>query len=201
MSLLLRPLFLGLLLLLFTGSFARSPVISAERSVNLKTLETSPLLYEYHRLTTNDVKRLYYFPRRDSSWRNNEAEVEKSALVHFHNKHGALAASLIGGVEYKSSEALADTVFPSVDGGLYLRGYIDSVEFMLDARIYNERHYNSTPKSFDREFLEHQKEENNSGFEYTSYARYRGHFAINMGFARLDFARDVMHWAQGIITT
>ena len=68
MSLLLRPLFLGLLLLLLQV-FRRSPVISAERSVNLKTLETSPLLYEYHRLTTNDVKRLYYFPRRDSTWK------------------------------------------------------------------------------------------------------------------------------------
>jgi hypothetical protein len=197
MSLYLRPLFFGLLFVFFSNSLAQSPVISAERSVNLKTVETSPLLYEFHRLTTTDTKRHYYFPRRDSSWRNNEAEVEKSALLRFNNKRGSLAASLIGGVEYKSSETLADTIFPSIDGGLYLRGYIDSVEFMLDARIYNERHYNSTPKSFDREFLEHQKEENNSGFEYTSYARYRGHFAINMGFARLDFARDVMHWGPG----
>lgn len=185
---------IGFLLLFFSNSWSSSPVFSAERSVNLKTIETTPLLYEYHRLTTTDTKRIYYYPRRDSAWRNNESEVEKSSLLHFNGNHGVLAASLIGGIEYKRSSALGDTVFPSIDGGLYLRGYIDSVEFMLDARIYNERHYNSSPKSFDREFLEHQEEENNSGFEYTSYARYRGHFALNMGFARLDFARDVMHW-------
>lgn len=187
-------LFAGLIMLVSIGASAATPIIGAERSVNLKTIETTPLLYEYHRLTTTDTKLLYYYPRRDSSWRNNQKQEEKSALLHFENKHGALAASLIGGIDYRSSESLSDTVFPSVDGGLYLRGFIDSVEFMLDARIYNERHSSKTPQSFDREFLERQREENNSGFEYISYARYRAHFSLNMGFARLDFARDVMHW-------
>ena len=186
--------FVGLITLVSVGASAASPVISAERSVNLKTIETTPLLYEYHRLTTTDTKLLYYYPRRDSSWRKNEEQENKSALLHFKNKHGAVATSLIGGLDYRSSESLGDTIFPSLDGGLYLRGFIDSVEFMLDARIYNERHSSKTPKSFDREFLESQSEEDNSGFEYTSYARYRGHFSLNMGFARLDFARDVMHW-------
>ena len=68
---------------------------------------------------------------------------------------------------------------------------------MLDARIYMENHSADYPKSFDGEFVEFQKEENNSGVEYASYARYRGMFAINMGFGRLMLARDVFHFGPG----
>jgi hypothetical protein len=78
-----------------------------------------------------------------------------------------------------------------------LRGFVDSVDFVLDARIYSEGHSAKSPKSFDGEFLEVQHEENNSGVEYTSYARYRTHFAFNYDWLRLDFGRDVMHWGPG----
>ena len=33
--------------------------------------------------------------------------------------------------------------------------------------------------------------------EYISYARYRGHMSLNMGFARFDVGRDIMHWGPG----
>ncbi|MCQ2105650.1 MAG: capsule assembly Wzi family protein [Fibrobacter sp.] len=109
----------------------------------------------------------------------------------------AVAMSLVGGMDYRGGEALGDTIWPSIDGGIYLRGYADSVDFELDARIYDEGHSADRPKSFDGEFLEVQREENNSGLEYTSYARYRAHFAFNYDWFRLDFARDVMHWGPG----
>lgn len=109
----------------------------------------------------------------------------------------ALATSVVGGIDYRGGEALGDTIWPSVDGGIYLRGFADSVEFVLDARIYDEGHSADKPQSWDREFLEVQKEENNSGVEYTSYARYRTHFAFNYNWFRLDLARDVMHWGPG----
>jgi len=177
------------IIVLFTPIWA-SPIISTDRNLSLKTLESRSLLFEYHKMTTVDSKRSYYFPRRDSSWKKQEEQ----SLLHYGESRGAFWASIIGGIDYRGSSALNDTIFPGVDGGLYLRGYLDSLEFMIDARIYNERHYSDKIKSFDREFLEHQKAENNSGFEYTSYARYRGHFALNIGFARLDLARDALHW-------
>jgi len=109
----------------------------------------------------------------------------------------AIAASLVGGMDYRGGESLNDTIWPGIDGGLYLRGFADSVDFVLDARIYDEGHSAEWPRSWDREFLEVQKEENNSGIEYTSYARYRAHFAFNHDWLRLDFARDALHWGPG----
>ena len=109
----------------------------------------------------------------------------------------ALAMSMVGGLDYRGGEALGDTIWPGIDGGIYLRGYADSIDFVLDARIYDEGHSADRPRSFDGEFLEVQKEENNSGREYTSYARYRAHFALNYDWLRLDLGRDVMHWGPG----
>ena len=109
----------------------------------------------------------------------------------------AIATSLVGGIDYRGGETLNDTIWPGIDGGIYLRGFADSVDFVLDARIYSEGHSADYPRSWDREFLEIQKEENNSGVEYTSYARYRTHFAYNHDWLRLDFGRDVMHWGPG----
>ncbi|MDR1759242.1 MAG: hypothetical protein LBR60_01800 [Fibrobacter sp.] len=192
--------FLFLILILAAGFLqvsAKTPVLSAERSYNLKTIETAPLLFEYHRLTTTPAKQLFYFPRRDSTWRKDYRKTEKNALFFYDGGNQSLAASLIGGADYRGSEALQDTMFPALDGGIYLRGFRDSVEFMLDARIYMESHSALHPKSFDREFVEFQKSENNSGVEYASYARYRGHFSIHTGWARFDLARDIIHLGPG----
>jgi len=108
-----------------------------------------------------------------------------------------IATSIVGGIDYRGGETLGDTIWPSLDGGIYLRGYADSLEFVLDARIYDEGHSSDSPKSWDREFLEVQKEENNAGLAYTSFARYRTHFAFNYDWLRVDLARDVLHWGPG----
>ena len=119
-----------------------------------------------------------------------------------------IATSVVGGIDYRAGEyvndidrrrgkSMGDTIWPSIDGGIYLRGYADSLEFVLDARIYDEGHSAVKPRSWDREFLEVQREENNSGVEYTSYARYRTHFAFNYDWIRVDLARDVLHWGPG----
>lgn len=214
-----------------SGSFAASPVIEPEHSRNLRNLETAPMLFEYHRQTTGNNLQYFTYPRRDTTFRKNFTKTESNALLYFDNVHGAgilgnglsvkdtipriaIAASIIGGIDYRSGESLGDqvwtgrdyrvsnksvgdTIWPGVDGGIYLRGFVDSVDFVLDARIYSEGHSAKSPKSFDGEFLEVQHEENNSGVEYTSYARYRTHFAFNYDWLRLDFGRDVMHWGPG----
>lgn len=173
-----------------------SPVISPER-YNLKLLDTAPMLFEFHRLTTTSAKQEFHYPQRDSSWRRDAANREKDALLKFQSNRTFLATSLVGGIDFRGGKALGDTIWPGIDGGLYLRGYIDSLEFVLDARIYSERHYSKNPQSYDGEYIDLQLEEVNDGLEYVSYARYRGHLSLNMGFARFDVGRDVMHWGPG----
>lgn len=123
--------------------------------------------------------------------------VAKAREIYMTEPRIGIAMSIVGGMDYRGGESLGDTIWPGVDGGIYLRGFADSIDFVLDARIYDEGHSAAKPKSWDREFLEVQKEENNSGVEYTSYARYRTHFAYNHDWLRLDFGRDVMHWGPG----
>ena len=173
-----------------------SPTISPERN-NLKLLETSPMLFEFHRLTTTSVQQEFHYPQRDSAWRANATRREKNTLMKYGSNRAFLAASLVGGVDYRGGETLGDTIWPGIDGGLYLRGYLDSLEFMLDARIYSEGHSAKNPKSFDGEYIDFQREDSNDGVEYVSFARYRGHMSLNMGFARFDVGRDVMHWGPG----
>ena len=202
------------MLSLVAVSWAASPVLGPEHTRNLKLLETAPLLFEYHRLTTGDMPQSFAYPRRDTTFRKNFTRTERNALLYYDNAcgpkisgHGgdscdaapriAVATSLVGGVDYRGGEALGDTIWPGIDGGIFLRGYADSVDFVLDARIYDEGHSAETPQSFDREFLEVQKGENNSGVEYTSYARYRTHFGFNHDWLRVDLGRDVLHWGPG----
>ena len=188
----------GVLLFIFSPflSAVAAPIFSPER-YNLKLLETAPMLFEYHRLTTTSVQQEFHYPQRDSSWRMNAAEREKEALLKYNSQRAFLATSLVGGLDYRGGEFLGDTIWPGVDGGIYLRGYLDSLEFALDARIYSEGHSAKTPKSFDGEYIDFQHENSNDGIEYASYARYRGHISLNMGFARFDVGRDVMHWGPG----
>lgn len=211
----LKPI-LGLILAFFLSapSIAASPVLGPENVRNLRLLETSPMLFEMHRVTTGEGRQFFAYPRRDTTFRKNYLRTENNSLLGYDNVYGgyvngrladtlttvpkiALAVSLVGGMDYRGGETLNDTIWPSIDGGIYLRGFADSVDFVLDARIYNEGHSALKPRSFDGEFLEIQRAENNSGIEYTSFARYRTHFAINYDWARLDFGRDVMHWGPG----
>ena len=192
---------------LFAGvskSFAASPVIEPEHSRNLRNLETAPMLFEYHRQTIGNERQYFTYPRRDTTFRKNFFKTEGNALLYFDNVRGpgilgkgfgpsdtvnprvAIAASIVGGIDYRGGESLGDTIlsgqdyrmnrksvgdtiWPGLDGGIYLRGFVDSVDFVLDARIYNEGHSArclrngksiSCPKSYDGEFLEVQREEN-----------------------------------------
>jgi len=211
----LKPICLwAIFSLLAVSAFAASPVIGPENVRNLRLLENSPMLFELHRVTTGEGLQFFSFPRRDTTFRKNFLKNDGNALLAYDNVHGgsvlglgrsadsvqpriALAVSLVGGMDYRGGENLKDTIWPGIDGGIYLRGFADSVDFVLDARIYDEGHSAKWPQSFDGEFLEVQKEENNSGLEYTSYARYRTHFAFNYDWFRLDLGRDVMHWGPG----
>ena len=95
-----------------------APILSPER-YNLKLLETAPMLFEFHRLTTTDVKQEFHYPQRDSAWRLKAVEREKSALLKYGSNRAFLATSLVGGLDYRGGESLGDTIWPGIDGGLW----------------------------------------------------------------------------------
>ena len=165
--------------------------IFLERPYTLRTLDDHTVLSNLHDQTIGgDLTGI--FPRRDSLWRK---DLPQNSLVTWKGSDAFLAVSIEGGYAYLGSRSLGDTI-KSMDGGLFIRGYKDSVEFWLDARVFNESHSRKNPASFDREFLEVQTD-SLSHSNYTSYARYRGHIAAHMGWARLDFGRDAVQWGPG----
>lgn len=190
------------------GSLAASPVTGAERTRNLRQLDYAPMLLEYHAQTVGGGRQFFTYPRRNPNYRDEFRYDREKAMISFGSDSGAahafaIAASPVFGIDYRGGEALNDTIWPAFDGGLYLRGYADSLDFDLDARIYAESHSAGSadgdkrkPRSFDGEVFDVQKEDR-GGMDYVSYARYRAHLGFNYDFARVQLARDVLHWGPG----
>ena len=182
-----------------------APTVGAERTRNLRQLDYAPLLMEYHGQTVGDSKQFFTYPRRNRDFIRDFEKVNGSSLAYFVDSLGsgtaahrfAIAASPLLGLDYRGGEALGDTIWPGIDGGLYLRGYVDSLDFDLDARIYTENHFASIPKSFDGERCDIQTEAENAGANYVSCARYRAHMGFNYAWMRASLARDVLHWGPG----
>ena len=198
-------LFWGVLMVMF-GTAGAAPVVGSERTRNLRQLDYMPMLMEYHRQTVGESRQFFTYPRRNYDFIRDFTKTESSAMVFFADTTGeffgtdhsfGLAASPVFGVDYRADESLGDTLWPSFDGGLYLRGYADSLDFDLDARMYAGEHSATKPKSFDGEVFDVQTKEGNAGADYVSYSRYRAHMALNYAWARLQLARDVLHWGPG----
>lgn len=202
----MRRLYLGLFafLLLWVGAGA-DPVVGAERTRNLRRLDAFPMLMEYHQTTVGQGRMFFTYPRRNTDFVRKFASHEKSAIIYYADSIGsganahrfAIAASPILGLDMRGGESLGDTSWPAVDGGLYLRGYADSLDFDLDARIYAEKHSSQKPQSFDGEVFDVQTESGNAGADYVSFARYRAHLGLNYAWVRVSLARDVLHWGPG----
>lgn len=193
-------------LALATAVFAEtgfSSVVGSERTRNLRGLEYAPMLFEYHRQTLGEGRHFFTYPRRDTTFRKNFYKNHKNSMAFFESDSNsshkfAIAVSPILGIEYKSSTVIGDTIWPAIDGGLFVRGYADSLDFDLDARIYSEGHAAKKPKSYDYEVFDVQsKDQGDGGIDYVSFARYRAHLALNYAWARLQLARDVLHWGPG----
>ncbi len=213
----MKALLLGLALTAIAfAETGRSTVIGSERTRNLRGLDYAPMLFEYHRQTVDDGRHFFTYPRRDTTFRKDFFKNHRNAMAFFESDSNAshqfaIAVSPILGIDYKSSSvlgdiksssksnlSLGDTIWPSIDGGLYIRGFADSIDFDLDARIYSEGHSSQRPKSYDHEVFDVQSKENgDGGVDYVSYARYRAHLGINYSWARLQLARDVLHWGPG----
>lgn len=187
---------------------AAQTVVGSEHMRNLRQLDYAPMLFEYHRQTVGESRQFFTYPRRNTEFRKSFENGGQKSMVNFADTLGdghtiAIAASPILGVDYRGGSALGDTIWPAFDGGLFVRGYADSLDFDLDARLYAESHSagaeagdHRKPQSFDHEVFDVQNEET-GGADYVSYARYRAHISLNYAFARLQLARDVLHWGPG----
>ena len=198
--------FLVVFLLLFADLFAgySGSVLGSERTRNLRQLDYAPMLFVYHGQTVAPGRHFFTYPERNKDFRASFHETERASLVYVADSLGTgpdahtyvFAVSPILGLDYRRGEALGDTIWPAFDGGLYFRGYADSLDFDLDARIYAEEHSAVKPRSFDGEVFDVQKEDR-GGLNYVSFARYRAHMGFNYAFARLQLARDVLHFGPG----
>lgn len=213
-------------LLASAAVFADGPVVGTEHNRNLRGLDYAPMLLDYHRQTVGENRQFFTYPVRNPDFRTNFAKTEGGAMAYFADTLGGtrgtdtlggtrgtnpltgehtigIAVSPVGGMDYRGSSAMNDTIWPAFDGGLYLRGYADSLDFDLEARMYAEKHTAGAkkddrrkPQSYDHEVFDVQKEET-GGEDYISYSRYRAHLGLNYAFARLQLARDVLHFGPG----
>ena len=118
-------------LVLVVASFAEtgfSTVVGAERTRNLRGLDYAPMLFEYHRQTVGEGNHFFTYPRRDTTFQKDFYKNHKNAMAFFESDSNsshrfAIAVSPILGIDYKSSSALGDTIWPAVDGGLFIRGF------------------------------------------------------------------------------
>ncbi len=180
----------------FAGIFAQDyPGYSSNRPYTLRTLDYSPLLYRYHDVTLGDLPQSFYYPVQSQS-RGRHVGLPLLGWLSA-DSSAMLAVSPLLAFDMRGGKDLGDTI-QGFEGGLFIRGYKDSIDFWLDARMFTERHSADPPKSWDREFLENQGNKDIEGeVKYSSYSRYRGNLNIRMGFGNLSFARDVPHWGPG----
>lgn len=189
----MKKVFFYLVICLVAVVQASMPTVAPDRMRNLRMLEANPFLFEYHRVTMGEGPQFFAYPKRDTAFRKNFDETEKNALMKISQNDLRVAASLVGGVDYRGGETLGDSIWPGVDGGLFIRGYVDSVDFSLEARMYVENHSAYHQKSWDHEVFDEQY----GDIRYVSYSRYRGQVGINWNHFRINVGRDVLHWGPG----
>lgn len=174
--------FIVLFCVLCLTQFAHSEsVISSEYNRNLKQQDNT-LLFDYHEQTLNTERHFFTYPRRSYAFVRDFEQNEFGSLIYYAGSSDYLnvvrsygiAVSPILGLDYYASEVLADTIWPSVDGGVYMRGYADSMDFDLNVRMLVEQKMSSKVRRYD--------------------ADYRGHLGFNYAWARISLARDVLHW-------
>ena len=162
------------------------PVVGAERTRSLWRLDNAVLLFDYHRKTVGESRQFFTYPRRNGEFVRVFAEGERGALIYYADSlvgdvpvhHYGVTVSPVATLYYLDGEGLVQDnsdKFGS-EAGLYVRGYVDSLDFDLDVRAY------SGERSADAA---------------EEYVRYRGHLGFNYAWFRASLARDVLHWGPG----
>ena len=132
----MKKIFL-LIALCFVAGFAQNyPTHNVDKPYTLRSLDYSPLLYRYHDITIGEAPQTFFYPQIDSSFRQNR---ETSSLMYWYSQDGSAGLNIrpVLAFDLRGGKAFGDTI-KGYEGGMHLSGYIDSVEFWLDARIFSE---------------------------------------------------------------
>ncbi len=162
-----------------------NPVVGSVQNSRFRQLDNTMLFFDYHKQTLSKDRQFYTYPHRNNAFVTDFVENEGNSLICYTNSikywgvlHSyAFAVSPELGLNYSGDDVTADTIWPGVDGGAYLRGFVDSIDFDLDVRVYEEKHSNPTIKT--------------KGYDI------RGHIGFNYAWTRFSLSRDVLHWGPG----
>jgi hypothetical protein len=158
-----------------------------------------------------DPKTLRNDRATESEWIRHEVQAGRAPLIGWGNENqlpvqgrlkvvqglDTLVFHPLLGLEWRSLQS-RDDLTKAVDGGIEVVGHKGGAKVFLDARIFTELHSRSKAYSYDREFIESQKEGDLSNFSFSSYARYRAGISYSGSLGTLGARRDVLQWGPGV---
>jgi hypothetical protein len=94
------------------------------------------------------------------------------------------------------NDSYSDEVLPGGLVGVSTSGFMDSLDFDVNAAFYVERHNHKNPPSVDRletGWILWDNEERNA----INYKHFQGHLGFNYSWLRLELGHDALHWGPG----
>ena len=179
------------------------PVFSANPSAsfvngNVYLQQGIPLLLEYHRLTTGNAKQRFAYPQRNYDYRTTtqifSATIDRLQLGADANLNAGLFTFF----------ADNDRTIPGMFVGFSASGFIDSLDFDLNAAFFAENRTKHPAQSrlrndfstFDRQETDWALWDNRNR-DFFNYTRWQGHVGFNYAWFRLEMGRDALHWGPG----
>ena len=180
----------------FSLAFANTtPVITANPNAtfvngNTYLQQGIPLLQEFHKLTTGDSKQSFAYPHRNYSFRTTPKKINSSVNGLQYGLDANLHAGLYTAYNYTDDAS----VLPGGYVGVFASGFIDSLDFDLNAALFIENNH-------DYNVFDHKKDDwvlwNNKDRDFINYKHMQGRLGLNYAWLRLELGRDAMHWGPG----
>lgn len=193
-NLLIRACVLAFLALSFAFASV-SPVISANPNASFVNGDTYlqqgiPLLQEFHKLTTGDSKQSFAYPQRNFNFRATQKRINSTV----NGLQYGLDANLHAGIYAAYNHTDDASVLPGGYVGVSASGFIDSLDFDLNAAIFIENNH-------DYNVFDLKKNDwvlwDNKDRDFINYKHMQGRIGLNYAWLRLELGRDAMHWGPG----
>ena len=172
-----------------------TPVITANPKTSFVNGDTYlqqgiPLLQEFHKLTTGNSKQSFAYPQRNYNFRATPKRINSSV----NGLQYGLDANLHVGLYAAYNHTDDASVFPGGYVGVSASGFIDSLDFDLNAALFIENNH-------DYNVFDHKKSDwvlwDNENRDFINYKRMQGRIGLNYAWLRLELGRDAMHWGPG----
>ena len=171
------------------------PVITANPNASFVNGDTYlqqgiPLLQEFHKLTTGESKQRFAYPQRNLNFRATQKRINSTV----NGMQYGLDANLHAGIYAAYNHTDDASVFPGGYVGLSASGFIDSLDFDLNAALFIENNH-------DYNVFDHKKDDwilwNNKDRDFINYKHMQGRIGLNYAWLRLELGRDALHWGPG----